>query len=218
MHQLRVPQLNMRLATLTLLLATLVLAATAGRSAARQTAVAACGSDYWPLKTFSDPLRKKVNLTPKDTTLAAITSPDHPQPTPTTRNTPFELQVWRLTAQITEFKREGDSDIHLILFDADTYGIAEMPAAACVPKKARARKAIINARKKFEAACGKATSSWKQLGAVVTISGVRLLGQTTHTHRTLTPRTSRSYTRSRRSSSSPAATPRAAAITRAPSE
>ncbi len=33
-------------------------------------------------------------------------------------------------------------------------------------------KAIINARKKFEAACGKATSSWKQLGAVVTISGV----------------------------------------------
>jgi hypothetical protein len=48
---------------------------------------------------------------------------------------------------------------------------AEMPAAACVPKKARARKAIINARKKFEAACGKATSSWKQLGAVVMISG-----------------------------------------------
>src|SRR6266699_5465336 len=52
------------------------------------------------------------------------------------------------------------------------YGIAEMPAAACVPKKARAREAIINARKKFEATCGKATSSWKQLGAVVTISGV----------------------------------------------
>jgi hypothetical protein len=77
-----------------------------------------------------------------------------------------------VTVQITEFKREGDSDIHLILFDAGTYGIAEMPATACVPKKARACKAIINARKKFEAACGKATSSWKQLGAVVTISGV----------------------------------------------
>ncbi len=135
-------------------------------------AAAACGSDYWSLKTLSDPLRKKVNLTPKDTTLAAITSPDHPQPTPTTRNTPFELQVWRVTVQITEFKREGDSDIHLILFDAGTYGIAEMPAAGCVPKKARARRAIINARKKFEAACGKATSSWKQLGAVATISGV----------------------------------------------
>jgi hypothetical protein len=161
-----------RVAVLSLLTTALVVAATASRTAARPTVAAACGSDYWPLKTFSDPLRKKVNLTPKDTTLAVIASPDHPQTTPTTRNTPFERQVWRLTVQITEFKREGDSDIHLILFDAGTYGIAEMPAAACVPKKARARKAIINARKKFEAACGKATNSWKQLGAVVTISGV----------------------------------------------
>jgi len=30
-----------------------------------------------------------------------------------------------VTAQITEFKREGDSDIHLILFGAGT-GIAEI--------------------------------------------------------------------------------------------
>jgi hypothetical protein len=105
----------------------------------------------------------------------------------------------RLHCGITEFKRESDSDIHLILFDAGTYGVAEMPAAACVPKKPRARKAIINARKKFEAACGKATNSWKQLGAVVTISGVgfwdKLHTQTPHA------RTSRSYTLSRRSSS-----------------
>jgi len=162
----------MRLAAFTLLLTAVVIAATASRTAAHPTAAAACGSDYWSLKTFSDPLRKKVKLTPKDTTLTQIGGPGHPHPTPTTWNTPFELQVWRLTAQITEFKREGDSDIHLILFDAGSYGIAELPAAACVPKKARARKAIINARKKFEAACGKATSSWTQLGAVVTISGV----------------------------------------------
>ncbi len=64
----------MRLAGLTLLITTLVIAGTASRTAARPTAAAACASDYWPLKTFSDPLRKKVNLTPKDTTLAAITS------------------------------------------------------------------------------------------------------------------------------------------------
>ena len=102
----------MRLAALTLLLTTLVVAATATRTAARPTPAAACGSDYWPLKTFSGPLRKKVNMTPKDTTLAAIATPAHPQPTPTTRNTPFELQVWRLTVQITEFKREGGNDIH----------------------------------------------------------------------------------------------------------
>jgi len=76
-----------RVAVLTLLTTALVVAATASRTAARPTVAAACGSDYWPLKTFSDPLRKKVNLTPEDTTLAVIASPDHPQPTPTTRNT-----------------------------------------------------------------------------------------------------------------------------------
>jgi hypothetical protein len=65
----------MRLAALTLVLAALVVAATASRTAAHLTAAAACGTDYLPLKTFSDPLRKKVNLTPKDTTLAAITTP-----------------------------------------------------------------------------------------------------------------------------------------------
>jgi hypothetical protein len=41
----------------------LVVAATASRTAARPTVAAACGSDYWPLKTFSDPLRKKATLT-----------------------------------------------------------------------------------------------------------------------------------------------------------
>jgi hypothetical protein len=124
MRQVRSTTKTCASAALTLLITTLVIAPTAGRSAARPTAAAACGSDYWPLKTFSDPLRKKVNLTPKETTLTEIASPDHPQPTPTTRDTPFERQVWRVTVQITEFKREGDSDIHLILFDAGTYGIA----------------------------------------------------------------------------------------------
>ena len=162
----------MRVAGLVLLLAALAIAATTGPTGARPTAAAACGSYSWPLKTLSDPQRKEVNLTPMNTTLADIATPDHPHPTPTTRDTAFARQVWRVTAQITEYKREANSDIDLILFDAGTYGIAKMPTAACVPKNARARKAIIDARKRFEARCGKATSSWKQLGAIVTISGV----------------------------------------------
>jgi len=160
-----------RVAVCALLLALVVLAATATQTAARPTA-AACGSDYWPLKTLSDPQRQLVNLKPQDTTLAAIGQLPHPQPTPTTRDTQFERQVWRVTAQITEFKGEGDGDIHLILFDAGVYGIAEMPATSCLPKKARDRKAIVNVRKRFVTACGKPTGSWKQLGAVVKISGV----------------------------------------------
>lgn len=124
------------------------------------------------LKTLSDPQRNRVNLRPKDTTLAAINALPQPHPTPTTRSTPFERQVWRVTVQITQFKAEGDSDIHLVLFDGGAYGIAEMPAARCLPKKTRARKTIIAARKKFTTNCGKPTNTWKQLGAAATISGV----------------------------------------------
>jgi hypothetical protein len=124
------------------------------------------------LKTLSDPQRRLVNLHPKNTTAAAIDALPQPHPTSKTRTTDFSRRVWRVTAQITEFKLEGDSDIHLVLFDGGAYLIAEMPAAQCLPKKTRDRKAIVAARKKFEASCGKPTNKWKQLGAVAIISGV----------------------------------------------
>jgi hypothetical protein len=124
------------------------------------------------LKTLSDPQRKLVSLHPKNTTAAAINALSQPHPTPKTRTTDFSRRVWRVTAQITEFKIEGDSDIHLVLFDAGAYLIAEMPAAQCLPKSTRDRKAILAARKKFETSCGKPTNKWKQLGAVAIISGV----------------------------------------------
>jgi hypothetical protein len=124
------------------------------------------------LKTLSDPQRKLVNLHPKKTTAATINALPQPHPTPKTRSTDFSRRVWRVTAQIVEFKIEGDSDIHLVLFDANAYLIAEMPAAKCLPKKTRDRKAIVAARKKFETSCGKPTNEWKELGAVAIISGV----------------------------------------------
>jgi hypothetical protein len=71
-----------------------------------------------------------------------------------------------------EFKSEGDSDIHLVLFGDGAFGIAEMRAAQCLLKKTRDRKAIIAARKKFTTSCGQPTNHWKQLGAVATINGV----------------------------------------------
>jgi hypothetical protein len=92
-------------------------------------------------------------------------------------------------AQIVEFKIEGDSDIHVVLFGDGAYLIAEMPAAKCLPKKTRDRKAIVAARKKFETNCGKPTNKWKQLGAVATISGVGFF-DIPHTHRSRTPGTS----------------------------
>ena len=123
------------------------------------------------MKTLSDPQRNLVNLHPKNTTIAAINALPQPHPTPKTRSTDFSRHVWRVSAQITEFKIEGDSDIHLVLFGDGGYLIAEMPAAGCLPKKTRDRKAIIAARKKFETNCGKPTNKWKELGAVAMISG-----------------------------------------------
>jgi hypothetical protein len=124
------------------------------------------------LKMLSDPQRTLVNLHPKNTTITAINALSQPHPTPKTRSTAFSRRAWRVSAQITEFKLEGDSDIHLVLFGDGGYLIAEMPAAQCIPKTARDRKAMIAVRKKFETRCGQPTKQWQPLGAVVSINGV----------------------------------------------
>jgi len=124
------------------------------------------------LKMLSDPQRNLVNLRSKDTTIMAIDALPEPHPTPKTRSTGFSRRIWRVGAQITEFKLEGDGDIHLVLFGEGAYLIAEMPGAKCIPKKARDRKAMIAVRKKFEVRCGQPTNRWQPLGAVVYISGV----------------------------------------------
>ena len=109
------------------------------------------------LKTLSDQQRKLVNLHPRNTTIPAINALAQPHPTPRTRSTAFSSQVWKVSAQIVEFKPEGDSDIHLVLFGDGAYLIAEMRASQCLPKKTRDRKAIVAVREKFEANCGKPT-------------------------------------------------------------
>jgi len=47
-----------------------------------------------------------------------------------------------------------------------------MPAAACLPRRTRARRAIVRVRRTFESRCGAATDSWRPLGAVAYVSGV----------------------------------------------
>jgi hypothetical protein len=150
-----------------------VLAGAAGTtSAPRAESELGCNVPLKGLKTLSDRRRNLVNLHPKNTTVAEVGALPQPHPTPKTRSTPFSRRTWRLPAQITEFKIEGDSDIHLVLYDGGAYMVAEMPAAACIPRKARDRSAMITVRKKFESRCGKATKHWQPLGAVVYISGV----------------------------------------------
>jgi hypothetical protein len=141
-------------------------------SAHRAETGTGCNVDYKGLKTLSDPQRELVNLNPKSTTVTAINALAQSQRTPTTRSTPFSRRVWQVGAQLVEFKLEGDSDIQLILFDNGADLIAEMPAAQCLPRATRDRKAIVAARQKFEASCGKPEKRWKPLGAVAVFSGV----------------------------------------------
>jgi hypothetical protein len=100
--------------TLSLALAAATAQATPARASEERHAVAACGVELWSLKTLSDPQKNLVRLRPIPTTIRAINARPMPNPIPTTRNTVFERRVWRVKAQIVEFKLEGDGDIHLL--------------------------------------------------------------------------------------------------------
>jgi hypothetical protein len=112
-------------------------AATVPPQATTRPARAACGVELWSLKTLSDPERRLVNLHPRNTSVAAINALPMPHPTPRTRTTAYERRTYRVKAQIVSFKLEDDSDIHLVLFWAGRYMIAELPFAACLPPTTR---------------------------------------------------------------------------------
>jgi hypothetical protein len=147
-----------------------VVVANVGRAPAASARIS-CGVENWALKTMTDPQRGLVRLRPKATTIAAINALPMPHPTPTSRDNAYERQVWRVRAQVVEYKAEEDGDINIVLFDQGAYLIAEQPAATCLTG-ARARRTMIAARSLFETRCGAATSSWRDLGAVVSIAGV----------------------------------------------
>ena len=114
-----------------------------------------------------------VRLRPTPTTVAAINALPRPRRTPTTRTTGFQRHVWRVRAQIVEYKLERDAAVHLVLYDGkQSYMTAAMPSARCLPANARARRAIEGARAFLEGLCGPARPSWRPLGAVVIIDGV----------------------------------------------
>ena len=155
------------------LVAGIVGAALVAGSATAHRAHLACNADLRALKTLSDPERNRVRLAPKTTSVEAINGLPMPRPTPRRRTTTFSRQVWRIRAQITEYKLRGDGDVHLVVYDGKrSYMIARMPSPACLSARGRARGRIVKARAFFEGLCGPARWSWRPLGAVVWIEGV----------------------------------------------
>jgi hypothetical protein len=141
-------------------------------SPAAHRTVAACDT----LGTLSDPQRNLVRLRPKLTTVAALDRLRPPRRPPTTRTTAFQRRVWRVRAQIVEYKLERDGDIRLALYDDGAYLSVAMPAPSCLSAKTRARAAIEQARAYFEGLCGPARPSWRDLGAVAFVDGVGYWG------------------------------------------
>lgn len=138
---------------------------------------AGCSGYRWPVKTLSDPAAQSVNLTPKDTTIAAL------QSFPAHRGGPriggIETQTWKLSnVRLTGYRYQADGDVHLIATDgAGRTIIAELPNSKCTqgaPPAARAQ--IEAARMSFLNAYAKDTMpGLHQIQGTATISGVGFL-------------------------------------------
>jgi hypothetical protein len=97
-----------------------------------------CGTERWPVKTFSDKDWQRVSLEPVATTiheLAALPMPEvlYPQDR---RMAPHELKTYVVRGRIVATKFEADQDLHIVLQDPDdgrTTMIVEVPSPACTP-------------------------------------------------------------------------------------
>jgi hypothetical protein len=125
----------------------------------------------WRMKTFSDPGKGRVNLLPRQTTIAALASRPFPRPLPRRRKTSFQRQTWQVVAQITEYRLDGN-EIRLVLYDHGVYMNAVMPAPACLSSSTRARGLLSAMFQGFANNCGHPQRTWQPQGAVVYISGV----------------------------------------------
>ena len=97
-----------------------------------------CGSERWDVKTGTDAAASQVNLTPQDTTIAALGAIAAPggnavhSPRFTTTGS-AELQAFRLRdVTLVQYKLENDGDYHLVLQSGGHTLIAEIPNPTCV--------------------------------------------------------------------------------------
>jgi hypothetical protein len=142
-------------------------------------AAGSCGTFRWAVKTGTDSSASSVNLTPVDTTLAALVALPKPASLPSTRIAPTELETVRLTnVTLTQYKSESDSDYHLGIVSGSAQLEAEIPSPACASGSAFAA-ALAKARTDFDAKF-KVTGSYQQANIPVTITGVAFFDMPAH--------------------------------------
>jgi hypothetical protein len=132
-----------------------------------------CGVERWSVKTGTDAQAGQVNLTPQDTTIAALGGLPAPSSLPaTSRIAPTELQAVRLTnVTLTQYKLENDSDIHLVLTSGGSTMIAEIPDSGCVGSGSPFAAGIAAARTAFNAKFT-VSGSFQSANIPVTLTGV----------------------------------------------
>ena len=138
-------------------------------SAVDQAPAVGCGVEREALKVGRDPQAPHLSLTPRVTSIAALST--YPNDTGDTRAEPVETTVWKITATLTDYNLENDSDDHLVLRDAQGRSlIAELADPSCSQGSAWLAQ-IRRARSTFEARLS-AGSSFRATDLRVTVTGV----------------------------------------------
>ena len=133
-----------------------------------------CGVERWSVKTGTDADASSIGLqSTTPTTIAHLAGLAAPSSLPANnRIAPTETTVFQVSATLTEYKIEADSDYHLVLSDGAGHTmIAEIPDPACVGSSSPLRSSIQKARAEFD---GKytATGSFQAANTAVTVTGV----------------------------------------------
>src|SRR4051812_18143984 len=132
-----------------------------------------CGVERWSVKTGTDPDAALVNLnvvTPS--TIGELRALPAPATEPRSRLRPVETTQYWVSATLTKFKLEDDSDYHVVLADAlGNTIIVELPHPKCVGAGSPFTAGIVNARSQFDARF-KATTSFQNVNVPVQVLGV----------------------------------------------
>ena len=135
--------------------------------------VTECGVERWSVKTGTDEDVAQVNLAPvTPTSIATMRSWPAPSTLPASnRLAPYETTNWTVTATLVKFKREEDSDYHIVIADHDgNTMITEVAAPLCVGPDSPLFSGIANARSQFDNRFT-ASSSFQTVNVPVRITG-----------------------------------------------
>lgn len=132
-----------------------------------------CGVERWSVKVGQDQGASSVPLTRKATTIASLSALAPPSPLPPDDRVPStESTVFKVSATLTGFKREADSDYHLVIQDAGGATlIIEIPDPACMAGSPW-QDSVKGVRAAFDTQFGTVTGKMKHVSVPVTVVGV----------------------------------------------